>query len=500
MPAQTSDKPSQPVTPRVLLCGVGPLPLGNPDRLYAPGLRLWGFARALLRGGLGVDILEVQFGKSAESGAGARLYRLRLADDSPEKGDRQPEPDCQGMMLPPHLKADTEDLPAAPLPQMVSRQIQRHPYRAVISTTDILNDACARASGTLPLWCDFNGHPLAERQSQARCFGSDEGLASQWDYVLPPLLRADRFSTCSEAQRLALTGELGACGRLNRWNDGGSFVNALPPAALLTEFTPQPGTLRGTHVPQDAFIVLWTGGYNTWADEETLFHALESALARVPRMVFVSTGGAIGGHDEQTFQRFQQRVQASPFRDRYVFAGWVNTLEVPGYYLEADVGVNCDRQNLEGELGCRNRILDWVAARLPVLTTSVCELARDLIQRDLVGGFSPGNAPELADRLVHLAGCPQDVLCERAERARAYLLEAYAPERAYAPLVEWARNPQHAPDLQNTMARRSETGFSIPDNPLSRRRFQEWRTALEKEKGAGISKLKRKLKEFLNLR
>jgi hypothetical protein len=426
---------------------------------------------------------------------------MRLIEDAAKEGNGSSDAGCQDAMLPPHLMAETADLSAVPLPQMVSEQVCRHPYRAIVSTTDILNAACAQASGTLPLWCDFNGHPLAERQSQARCFGSDEGLASQWEYVIPSLLRADRFSTCSEAQRLALTGELGVCGRLNRWTDGISLVNALPPAALLTEFTTsQPGTLRGTRVPEDAFIVLWTGGYNTWADEETLFHALESALERIPRMVFVSTGGAIGGHDEKTFQRFQQRVQASPFRDRYVFAGWVNTFEVPGFYLEADVGINCDRQNLEGELGCRNRILDWVAARLPVLTTPVCELARDLIERDLAESFPPGNSKELADGIVRIAACPRNVLRERAERARAYLLEAYSPERAYAPLVEWAQNPYHAPDLQNTMDRHSETGFSIPDNPLARRRLQEWHTSSEWGKHPGISRLKRKLREFLSLR
>ncbi len=492
-------KPSERVCPRILLCGVGPLPLGNPDRLYAPGLRLWGFARALLRGGLDVDILEVRFGKDAESGTGARLHRMRLLESARENGTPGGNPECQSAMLPPHLGADTTALPSAPLPQMVSEQLSRHTYRAVVSTTDILNAACAQACGTLPLWCDFFGHPMTERQSQARCFGSDDGLARQWDYVLPALLRSDRLSACSQAQRLALTGELGACGRLNRWTDGCSLVSALPPAAVLTEFSPQPGTLRGTRVPQDAFVVLWTGGYNTWADEETLFRALESALERVPRMVFVSTGGAIGGHDEQTFQRFQQRVQTSPYRDRYLFAGWVDTREVPGFYLDADVAINCDRQNLEGELGSRTRILEWVAARLPVLTTPVCELARDLTQRDLVGGFAPGNAAELADRIVHLAGCPQNALRERAEHARAYLLHAYAPEQAYAPLVQWAGNPRHGPDLTDANAHPGEA-FAFPDNPLARRRFQEWRTASEWGKHSGLSGLKRKLREFLSPR
>jgi len=483
----TSESPTVSPSPRVLLCGVGPLPLGNPDRLYAPGLRLWGFARALLRGGLEVDVLEVQFGSGAASGTGANLHRMRSIEDSPENNISQSDLGCQSAMRPPWLEATSTALAQAPLPHLVSEQLRRHPYQAVISTTDILNAACAQACETLPLWCDFFGHPMAERQSQARCFGSDDGLVHQWDYVLPALLRADRLSACSQAQRLALTGELGACGRLNRWTDGCSLVSALPPAAILTEFTPQPGALRGTRVPQNAFVVLWTGGYNTWADEETLFHALESALQRVPRMVFVSTGGAIGGHDEQTFRRFQQRVQASPYRDRYLFAGWVDTREVPGFYLEADGAINCDRPNLEGELGSRTRILEWVAARLSVVTTPVCELAQDLTQRDLVGVFAPGNAGALADRIVQISECPQNETRERTEKARDYLLHAYSPEQAYAPLVEWARNPERAPDLVNAAGAQSSGAFAVPDNPLSQRRFQEWLASSESKQGSGKS-------------
>jgi hypothetical protein len=85
-------------------------------------------------------------------------------------------------------------------------------------------------------------------------------------------------------------------------------------------------------------------------------------MAQHPKIVFVSTGGAIPGHDEKTFARFSQAVENSPHRNRYVLHGWVPTEDVPNYYLEANVALNIDRWSIEGEVGYRTRTLDWIMA------------------------------------------------------------------------------------------------------------------------------------------
>ena len=43
--------------------------------------------------------------------------------------------------------------------------------------------------------------------------------------------------------------------------------------------------------------MLWSGGYNLWTDVDTLFRGLEAAMARNPKVHFLSTGGAIDGTD-----------------------------------------------------------------------------------------------------------------------------------------------------------------------------------------------------------
>jgi glycosyltransferase involved in cell wall biosynthesis len=450
---------------RALLCGVGPIPLGSPDRLHAPGLRLWAFSRALLEKGCSVDLLEARFGE-AISGGGAGVLRMRLTEKRDADGQREIAADSVGLE------------PAAPS-ILVSRRLAAQSYDAVISTTDVMNEACAVSCGDLPLWCDFFGHPMAERQALADVYGSDEGIAPQWDMVIAALLRGDRFSGCSEAQRCALIGELGACGRLNRFTSGESLVTSIPAAAVFRRFSPGGTAVRGKVVPEDAFVVLWTGGYNTWADPDTLAAALIRAMEREPRIHYLSTGGAIEGHDDRTFGRFRRQIDASPFAERCHFAGWVETRQVPDYYLQADVAVNCDRAVLEGELGTRTRMHEWICAGLPVISTNGCELARDLADRGLIDTFEAGDSQSLADRILEAAQRRPEETQRRTEEARRCLLEAYDPARLCRELADWAADPVRARDLSANGVRLPGIPFSFPDNGLARRRAAEWLAARE---------------------
>lgn len=439
------------------------MPPQAPERLYAPGIRLYSMALALLKAGVPVRVLEIGF-LPQSAGAQGKVHEIELAPEA-RPGDA----------LPPTVMR-SRPLESDALEQLVADGLGHENFRAIVATTDRLCAAAALAAGDLPLWCDFNGHPMAERQGLSRRYASDEGLAPQWDDILPALLRADRFSTCSRPQALALVGELGACGRLNRHTDGLDLVAPMPVAyARSTEPRPHESPLRGIVAPPDAFVALWAGGYNTWADAETLAQGLRSAMDRNPDLYFVSTGGAIEGHDDRTYEEFRRRMADSPYSGRCRFAGWVDTAALPDYYALADVALMCDRPTLEGRLGSRNRVLDWACAALPVLTTDICELTHEFARRDLIDVFAPGDAAALAQRLTEAAEAGRDALNDKALRARAYALSAHAPERVYGSLVAWAARPERAPDVAPPSAAKMRGApFFLPNNTLSRRRAQEW--------------------------
>lgn len=430
----------------VIVVGVGPVPLGNPDRIFAPGLRLFAFAKVLHQVGYRVIMGEAFFG---EKGA-------------PPSTPEEIESSWERRFLP---------LDSQKAFQEISPWIERENPRAIVSTTDVMNRAVAMIPEPVPKWMDFFGHPMAERQEISSTFQTDEGLIDQWLHILPSLLTGDHFSTCSNPQKHALIGELGVVGRLNRKTSGHDLVSVLLPGTILHEQEPDGRTAyRGVTVPEDAFCVLWNGGFNTWVDEKTLFEGMSLAMAKSERIHFILTGGEIKGHNEATFEKFRERVASSPFGARFHFSGWVPLRDLPNFYKEADVAINIDRFTYEGILGCRNRVYSWMFFGIPILTTCLSENTHALVERGLAVGFSIGNPGELAEAILNIARAP-DSYRDMAKRAKEHLLKECRYEKLLQPLLAWMEHPVIAPDREKknlcSFQDDSQGTLKIPRNSLS---------------------------------
>lgn len=414
---------------RVMITGIGPTPVNKKAiKIYAPGLRLWNFLQVLIKNNIEVVVGEALFAEE-DKVQGSRFNVQRLTSD---------------VELPWYF------LPLQP--QLASVEIKkiadREKCEAIISTTEVMNSAVALSELDLPKWFDFNGDPMAERQLQAFVYGSDEGLFSQWELMLPALLSGDRFSTCSQAQKFALIGQLAVCGRLNRFTTNYDLVAVLPPGPALTEIKLQRAEklIRGKIVADDDFVLLWTGGYNTWTDVETLFKGVTYAMERNKKIHYVSTGGAIKGHDEHTFDKFQRLVLTSPFSQRFHFVGWVELELLHSCYYEADAAINIDYFSYEGLLGCRNRLFDWIIAGLPVITTVLSEITQLLAAKNLVACFPINDSSALGELILDMTK-NREKYKEQARVAREFLLSEYTNEQLLKPLVEWAKHPERAPDI-----------------------------------------------------
>ncbi|MFH0793201.1 MAG: glycosyltransferase, partial [bacterium] len=438
-------------------------PPENPPRLYAPGLRMWAFAEALVEAGHELTLFAAEFGETEKQGSGGGAL------EGPKK-------------LPKGLSLYRLS-PGAP-PSLLSELIRKHQAQGVIASTDVMIRWVALGAPEVPTCFDFNGHPMAERQLQALVHEDDSGLAAQWRYIAPGLLTGDAFFTCSDPQKFALLGELGVCGRLNRHTARVSLVDAVPPWSSYGELRSTEGAIRGKVTPADACVILWTGGYNTWADTQTLLAALERAMEREPRIHFVSTGGEIKGHNEKTFSEFRAAVERSPHRERFHFCGWVASAEMSKFYRDADLAVCLDSYSVEAELGTRTRIAEWIVAQVPVATTAVCEFPKMLGDRGLVTTVRVGAVEELSDVLVSVAKNPEPFR-ERARTALNFLRTEWTAQRVAKPLLDWAEHPRFAPDREEGRTVR-EGGLRIPDNAQARS-MARWlagqaeRTELEKD-------------------
>lgn len=418
-----------PAMSNILLLGVGPLPIDRAERLHAPGIRVWHLAQILAQARHRVVIGLIEFGDFRDSASGEQTEAAALISVA------------DGISVF-RIRYHSVDAPRRLAALHVTSR-----FHAVVSTSDIMNSVAADLPVSLPLWLDLLGDPFTERQVQSAAYHNDVAQLEQWRLMSKALLRGDRFSAASTPQKHVLIGQLGFAGRLNQFNSGTELVHVLPNARPLdTNIEPKPLlTLRGRRIPQNAFVLLWAGGYNTWADPDTLFAGVEAAMREAPDLYFVSAGGAIPGHDNVTFRRFKEKVDASPLANRFQFLGWVPSQDVPSLYLQADAALNVDLDCYEAEIGTRTRIIDWIQFRVPVITTALCEPARKLRERGLISAFEPGDPGSLKEAILRVHR-DRPAARERAEQALAFFHEEFDESRVFAPLLEWAAHPVFAPD------------------------------------------------------
>src|SRR5579859_5935164 len=406
----------------VLIFGFGPLPHEG-LRTSGPGLRTWHLLSAARAAGQDVVLIA------------DRIYGS-YPDNLPDIITRQEE----GYLY--HSVSDVR----WHNPDAIRKMVDKVHADCAIGVTTPATSVAAEVVGDLPLWGDLYGSIMAEAQMKALVYGDDSYLGHFWQQERKSIERADMFSSVSERQQWALIGELGMWGRLNQWTSGYEFAVTIPISSETMPYpTPSRPVIRDAVVDKKAFVILYSGGYNTWTDVETLFKALETVMKERPEVEFVSTGGKIDGHDDLTYAHFQALIAASPYANRFHLCGWVPPEDVPAYYLESDVGVNVDRMSYEALLGSRTRILDWMRAELPSVSSSLTELAEQVV----VGGgglaYKPGDSTDLARCLLQ---CASDRAATKAmgQCARRLLLEKFTFEATTERLREWVADPKHAPD------------------------------------------------------
>lgn len=304
-----------------------------------------------------------------------------------------------------------------------------------------------------PIWADLNGWIMAEAEAQAYKIEGDSYLPHYFEFEKRILARADKFSAVSKREADALLGSLAWAGRLNNANFGKELVCHIPNG---TEdfLSDKNGVDHGAlaKIPSGKFNLLWLGGYNTWVDEELLFKGVEKAMEEIPELNFVSTGGAISGLDDKTFARFLELVNASRFKDRFIFLGWVKTSEIPLIYGACNVGLNIDRACVETFTGARNRINEMMKFGLPVITTLGSEIAGECVRvgagigigradysgSGKGGARGEGVATDFSSAILQaFSSWKAGALKEMGARGRKYILEECNFEKVCAPFLGW---------------------------------------------------------------
>jgi glycosyltransferase involved in cell wall biosynthesis len=409
--------------------GHAPLPWEDLSKSYGPGTRTWQFARPLVADGHEVTILA-----------------SRIPFVYPDDLDRPEVSEENGCTIHRLTQKEFE------VGGYTDRLVQELQPDCIVGATAYPSYVAATYAGELPLWADVFGSLLAEAQAKAYVYWDNGFLEHFRTMNYQILMLADRFSSVSTPQSYELIGQLGVAGRLGAETLGFDFACSIPCGVTERDF-PAPSYPDGLG-PSD-FIVLWSGGYNTWTDVATLFAGLELAMRQSRNLHFLSTGAEIAGHDEKTYRHFEELVAASEYRERFHLLGWVKRSEALSYYGAASVGINIDAVHYEVTFGSRNRILEWALAGLPAVSTDLCELTSEMSEAGLMFAIPVEDPEALARQLLDLQADP-GALEAVSLKLKDHVLDRYSFEKTTAPLRQWVAEPGHSPDFEHRIEGREK--------------------------------------------
>lgn len=416
---------------RVMIIGYGPLPKSGMPYISASSLRTRHFFKPILDAGHTVNLFTLPLpGTEGPEGKVAAMM-----PDNYEGLAYQRFTNHSGEFA---IRALTE-------------QVRQLKPDAIVGVNTYPSYIGAKLPTTIPLWADLNGYWMAEMQGQCWSEQDDARIEEYWAIERAIVRRLDKYSAVSRPQLHAVLGEMASVGRLNRYTFQYQFGHHVPNAAYRWEeivqqrSTPAQPILRGPIMPTDAFIILWTGGFNVWCDVPTLVEAMNTLMKQYPSVHFVSTGGRIEGVASKSYQSFEELLEQSPYKDRYHHLGWVESDKLPQIYREADIGINVDSSNYETMFGARNRLNAMAAEGLALVSTLGTEVSEWMEEGKALLGAPLGDPKALADAIEPWIE-QREELAVFATNARQMMEDEFNYEKTTRSLLRWLAAPELAPD------------------------------------------------------
>jgi glycosyltransferase involved in cell wall biosynthesis len=215
--------------------------------------------------------------------------------------------------------------------------------------------------------------------------------------------------------------------------------------------------------------LVWPGGLWDWLDPLTLVEAISRAReaganvtaelwgARSPDPLVPASRGAAS---------VTQRAKELGLEDAIEVVSWVPHSERLARLARADAAVTLDPGGIEARYAFRTRLVDALAAGLPVIATAgehVVDTATASGAGFVVG---PGDSDGLASLLRALCADPARI--ERAREETVAVATRWAYEQTIAPLGAWCREPRRARAETPTISR-PERGAAAQSRKLAER-------------------------------
>ncbi len=284
---------------------------------------------------------------------------------------------------------------------------------------------------------------------------SSPGEVSQLQHTLTQAyLLGDFFICASERQRDWWLGLLEAHGRINQaiFQDDSSLRSLVDLVPFgLAEKLPQhtQAVIKGVWagIKQTDKLILWGGGLWPWLDPLTAIRAVGQIWTEQQdiRLVFPGTRhpnpevATMHTHHEAARELAQELGllnQAVFFGDWIPYADWANVL------LESDLALSLHYDTFETRLAFRSRVLEYVWAGLPTITTKGDATSELVRQYDLGIVVDYEDVDGVGQAILALLETPSAVRAKDFELAQQNLTW----QKVAQPILAFCRSPRLAAD------------------------------------------------------
>lgn len=364
-------------------------------------------------------------------------------------------------------------------------------------------------SGKILIADMYDPIPLESLEQHKGCDADNQRLQTDQVQMINRQLRlADYFLCASERQRDLWLGSLMSLGRINPYNYQEMLERVLVvPFGLPDEAFPQQisGQLRPKLNNQRGLVLLWGGGIWEWFDPLTPIRAVHRLKDTLPdlRLVFLGTrhpNPAIPIMPMQEAARNLARELGVDGKQVIFQDGWVAYEDLPAYLKDADLGVSAHFETLETRFSFRTRILHYLWAGKPVLTTEGDIFAEQVAQYHAGIVLPYKDEQAWVNAIQHFADPDFYARCVTGvQRLAAH----YTWSQAVYPLHQLCTHARPAKDIEHTHERQ----LKVYDLHAEQQRQQQHNHELQQEieriyrsKSWKITGVLRKLRRLMKLK
>jgi len=196
-------------------------------------------------------------------------------------------------------------------------------------------------------------------------------------------------------------------------------------------------------ISKDDPILLWGGGIYDWFDPLTLIQAVSEVRKTIPNIRLVFMGGKHPNPDVLINKIVQKSIDLANSLDlinKNVFFNeqWVDYNQRHNYLLNATIGVSTHYKSLETQFSFRTRILDYLWAGLPIITTEGDYFAEVIKTENCGQVVKQKDIKDLASAIIKLLEKNE---LENARKNSLRLREDFRWHKVLQPVLDYCANP-----------------------------------------------------------